>query len=64
LAQRVILLVMDSVGIGEMPDSHEYGDQGSNTLYNIAKAVGGLYVPNLQKLGIGNIIDLPSMTPR
>jgi len=63
LAQRVILLVMDSVGIGEMPDSHEYGDQGSNTLYNIAKAVGGLYVPNLQKLGIGNIIDLPSMTP-
>lgn len=63
MAERVILLVMDSVGIGEMPDSHEYGDQGSNTLYNIAKAVGGLNLPNLQKLGIGNIIELPLMTP-
>lgn len=37
---RVIAIVLDSVGIGEMPDSSEYGDQGSNTLVNTARAVG------------------------
>jgi phosphopentomutase len=54
---------MDSVGIGEMPDSWEYSDQGSNTLVNIAKAVKGLRIPNLVRLGIGNIIDIPNTPP-
>ncbi|MFL0196910.1 phosphopentomutase [Clostridium sp. WILCCON 0269] len=53
--RRVILIVFDSVGIGELPDAEEYGDVGSNTLGNISKAVGGLELSNLHKLGIGNI---------
>jgi phosphopentomutase len=59
MAPRVLLLVMDSVGIGEMPDAKDYGDEGSNTFANISRESGGLNVPNLQKLGIGNIIELP-----
>ena len=57
-AKRVILIVLDSVGIGEMPDAEEYGDVGSNTLGNIAKARGGLKLPNLGRLGLGNIASL------
>ncbi len=53
--KRVIIIVMDSVGMGELPDAAEYGDQGSNTLGNTAKAVGGLSLPNLEKLGLGRI---------
>ncbi|BAH06190.1 phosphopentomutase [Clostridium kluyveri] len=53
--ERVILIVFDSVGIGELPDAKEYGDVGSNTLGNISKAAGGLEIPTLYKLGIGNI---------
>jgi phosphopentomutase len=55
---RVILVVLDSVGIGELPDAHVYGDVGSNTLANTARAVGGLALPNLGGLGLGNIIPL------
>lgn len=53
--KRVILIVMDSVGIGELPDAAEYGDQGAATLQNIAAEVGGLELPNLEKLGLGKI---------
>ena len=49
---RVILIVMDSVGAGELPDARLYGDEGSDTLGNIAKAVG-LNVPTLRSLGPG-----------
>ncbi len=52
---RVIILVLDSVGIGEQPDSAEYGDEGSNTLGNIAQAIEGFALPNLEKLGLGCI---------
>ncbi|MEC9489646.1 MAG: phosphopentomutase [Halanaerobiales bacterium] len=52
---RVILMVMDSVGIGELPDAGEYGDQGAATLQNIAAELGGLELPNLEKLGLGKI---------
>lgn len=51
-------IVLDGVGIGELPDAKNYGDEGSNTLYNISKAVGGLNLPNLQKLGLGNISEI------
>ena len=55
---RVVFLVLDSVGIGAMYDAAEYGDVGSNTIGNIAKAVGGLNVPNLERLGLGKIAPL------
>ena len=56
--KRAILVVLDSVGIGEMPDADQYGDVGSNTLGNIADKVGGMEIPNLEKLGLGNIAPL------
>ena len=56
--KRAILLILDSVGIGEMPDAHEYGDVGSNTLANTARVTGGLYLPNLQAMGLGNIHNI------
>ncbi len=56
--RRVILIVLDSVGAGEAPDAEAYGDVGSNTLGNIAAAMGGLHLPNLQQLGLGNILPL------
>jgi len=49
------VIVLDGVGIGELPDAASYGDSGSNTLRNIAKTVGGLHLPNLEKLGLSNI---------
>lgn len=62
--KRAILIVLDSVGIGEMPDAHLYGDVGSNTLGNIAKAVGGMEVPHLEALGLGNIAPLEGVKPQ
>lgn len=56
--RRAVLIVLDSAGVGELPDAGEYGDLGANTLGNIARVVGGLQVPNLAKLGLGNIIEL------
>lgn len=61
--KRAILIVLDSVGIGEMPDAHEYGDVGSNTLGNIARAQGGLNLPHLQELGLGNISTIQGVDP-
>ncbi|MBE6053533.1 MAG: phosphopentomutase [Clostridium sartagoforme] len=53
--KRVILIVMDSLGVGELPDANLYGDVGSHTLDNTYKACGGLKIYNLEKLGFGNI---------
>jgi len=61
--KRVILLVLDSVGIGELPDACEYGDEGANTLANIAKHVRGLALPNLQAMGLGNITPIDGVEP-
>ena len=47
--RRVILIVLDSVGIGEAPDAALYGDEGSNTLVNTATSVGGLHLPHLAR---------------
>jgi phosphopentomutase len=55
MTRRVILIILDSCGIGELLDAKLYGDEGSNTIVNTAKAVGGLRLPNLQELGLGNI---------
>lgn len=60
---RVILVVIDSVGIGSLPDADKYGDGGSNTLGNIAKAMKGkLQLTNYQKLGMANIVDLDGIS--
>ncbi len=53
-----ILIVLDGLGVGHAPDAAEYGDVGSNTLANMAEKVGGLNIPNLQSLGLGNIQNL------
>src|SRR5262249_25926795 len=55
--RRAIVIVMDSVGSGELPDAAAYGDQGSDTLGNIAKRVG-LAVPTLRALGLGRVAAL------
>lgn len=57
--KRAIIVVIDSMGIGAMPDSLDFGDDSTvNTLCNLAKAAGGLVVPNFEKMGLGNIKDI------
>lgn len=56
--RAVCLVVLDSVGIGGAPDAAEFGDEGSATLPHVAEAVGGLRLPNLQRLGLGNIVEI------
>ena len=53
--KRAIVIVTDSMGIGEMPDAHAYGDEGANTLLHIYDRMENFNIPNLRKLGIGNI---------
>ena len=60
---RVILIVLDGAGIGELLDAVKFNDQGSNTLGNLATAVGGLNLPNLEKFGLGNIAPLLGVSP-
>ena len=59
---RVIWIVLDSVGVGEMPDAAAYGDTGSDTLGNIAH-LRRLRLPNLCRLGLGNIKPLKGLPP-
>ncbi len=63
MGKRAIIIVLDSVGAGYMDDAADFGDVGANTLANTAKAVGGLNLPNLQKLGLGNIIEIKGVEP-
>lgn len=56
--RRVVLIVLDGVGIGAAPDAPAYGDAGSNTLGNLARAVGGLTLPNLEAVGLGCIAEI------
>jgi phosphopentomutase len=60
---RVFLIVLDGVGVGELPDAHAYGDQGSNTVGNTAKAVGGLNLPNLEAAGLGKLTHILGVSP-
>ncbi len=59
---NLFLIILDGVGIGELPDAAEYGDAGSNTLKNISQTTD-LVLPNLQKLGLGNIESLKGIPP-
>ncbi len=59
MKKRAIMIVIDSMGCGAIEDAEEYGDDLScNTIVNLANATGGLCVPNLEKLGLGNIVDI------
>jgi phosphopentomutase len=61
---RACVIVLDAVGAGELPDAAEYGDEGSDTLGNVARAVGGLDLPNLEALGLGNVEELEGCPPQ
>jgi phosphopentomutase len=63
VARRAFIVVLDAVGAGALPDAAEFGDEGSNTLGNVAKAVGGLRLPHLQALGLGNVAPLEGCPP-
>lgn len=62
MIKRVILIVLDSVGIGELPDAEKYGDKGSNTLGHVVAFNNGLHVPNMEKLGLANIDGVINLT--
>ena len=58
------MIVLDAVGAGALPDADAYGDEGSDTLGNVARAVGGLDLPNLEALGLGNVEPLDGCPPQ
>ena len=60
---RAICIVLDSAGIGPMPDSEQYGDKGAATIPNLAKAAGGISLPVMGKLGLGNIKEIMGVPP-
>lgn len=64
MPRRAVILVLDGVGIGAAHDAAEYGDAGSHTLGNLARAVGGLRLPNLERAGLGNIAPLAGVEPQ
>ncbi|MBI5696433.1 MAG: phosphopentomutase [Nitrospirae bacterium] len=64
MLSRSIIIVLDSLGVGALPDAASYGDAGSDTLGNMARAVGGLSLPNLEALGLGNIGEFQGIAKR
>jgi phosphopentomutase len=60
---RVALIVLDGLGIGPAPDTAAYGDEGSDSLGNVARAVGGLRLPNLERLGLGRCRPIAGLSP-
>jgi phosphopentomutase len=58
------LIILDGVGIGELSDAANYGDEGSDTLGNISKTLGGLNLPNLETMGLGNIKPIKGIDPQ
>jgi len=61
--ERATIVVLDSAGVGELPDAADFGDVGSNTFGNIAKHCDGISLPNMQKLGLGNLTDIKGVEP-
>src|SRR5437667_1201253 len=61
--RRAIVVVIDACGVGALPDAARYGDEGTNTLAHLARAVGGLRLPTLQRLGLGSILELEGVAP-
>ena len=60
---KAMLVILDGLGVGGAPDAAEYGDVGSDTLGNLARSVGGLNVPTLTAMGLGNLHDIQGVTP-
>jgi phosphopentomutase len=63
MTRRAAIIVLDGLGIGPASDTGAYGDAGSDTLGNVARAVGGFSLPQLEALGLGNCAPLPGITP-
>lgn len=61
--KRIFVIVIDSLGIGEMPDAERFGDAGTNTLGHISESVDSFEIPNLQKLGMANLTPLKQVKP-
>jgi phosphopentomutase len=61
---RACVIVLDAVGAGALPDAAAYGDEGSDTLGNVARAVGGLDLPSLEAIGLGNVEELEGCPPQ
>ncbi len=61
--KRIFLIVIDSVGVGEMPDAKDYGDEGANTIRNISLATNGIHLPTMENLGYGNLTDIKGVKP-
>lgn len=61
--QRAVILVIDSGGVGALPDAATWGDAGADTLGHVAEAAGGLSLPNLQRLGLGNVHAIRGVPP-
>ena len=60
--RRAAIIVLDGVGVGPTHDTDHYGDTGSDTLGNVARQAGGLQLPNLERLGLGHVRDLPGLS--
>ena len=63
MSRRAVIIVLDGVGIGAAPDAADYGDAGSDTLGNVARALGGLSLPNLERAGLGNVAPIDGVHP-
>ncbi len=61
--KRIFLIVIDSVGVGEMPDAKRFGDLGANTIGNLAKATNGIHLPLLESFGYGNLTEILGVKP-
>ena len=61
--KRVIWVILDGVGVGALPDASEYDDEGANTLGNLADTLGGLSLPNMEALGLGNLTNIIGVAP-
>ncbi len=63
MSPRAFVVVLDAVGVGELPDAADYGDAGANTLAHLAREAGGLDLPVIGALGLGSIIDIEGVPP-
>lgn len=61
--RRAVVVVLDAVGAGALPDAADYGDAGTNTLGHLAELAGGLRLPNMERLGLGSILPLEGVAP-
>src|SRR3990170_6875497 len=63
MGRRAVILVLDGIGAGDAPDAARFGDEGANALSNTAHAVGGLELPHLRALGLGNVVEVEGTPP-